>query len=302
MSGNCDWALRYAETGIAIFPCTADSRKKPLVKWRTHSTTDGLIITEWWSAWPESMVGIDLHKCGLVVFDADGHSKDVDGVVALSELLQKHDTDLTQVPISRTPNNGLHFYFRQPDKLLGNREGDLPDGINVRGCGGFVIAPYCIRPDGKSYRGVPGHPDLITAFKTGIIPVLPAWLVDIIQAQSRRMPARSPAPAPIIKVSHDGRREAAYARAALTGCVNDLACLPQNTRRNIALNGGAYRMGRMVARGWIPRDEVEQQLREAATACGLTAEDGHRAVEATLQSGLNAGISQPYPDLKDRLR
>jgi len=61
-------------------------------------------------------------------------------------------------------------------------------------------------------------------------------------------------------------------------------------------------MGRMVARGWIPRDEVEQQLREAATACGLTAEDGHRAVEATLQSGLNAGISQPYPDLKDRLR
>jgi len=230
MSGNCDWALRYAETGIAIFPCTADSRKKPLVKWRTHSTTDGLIITEWWSAWPESMVGIDLHKCGLVVFDADGHSKDVDGVVALSELLQKHDTDLTQVPISRTPNNGLHFYFRQPDKLLGNREGDLPDGINVRGCGGFVIAPYCIRPDGKSYRGVPGHPDLITAFKTGIIPVLPAWLVDIIQAQSRRMPARSPAPAPIIKVSHDGRREAAYARAALTGCVNDLSPACRRTR------------------------------------------------------------------------
>jgi hypothetical protein len=295
---NRDWALRYAEAGISVFPSSADGKKRPLVKWRDDSTTDALTIAGWWSVCPGSLVGIDLHKCGLVVLDADRHHKDADGVAALSALLRSHHTNLGQVPITHTPSNGFHLYFRQPDQPLGNRSGDLPDGIDVRGSGGLTIAPYCIVPDGKSYRGVARHPDLITAFTTGIIPVIPEWLVEIIQAGWRSMPAA--APAPTIRIVANGRREAAYARAALAGCAGDLARLPQNSGRNNALNGGAYRLGRMVARGWIGRDEVEQHLRHAALACGLTTEDGHRAVEATLRSGLNAGMSLPHPDLNDR--
>jgi hypothetical protein len=298
---NRDWALRYAEAGISVFPCATGGKKRPLVKWRNDSTTDAVTIAGWWSACPGSLVGMDLHKCGLVVLDADRHNKDADGVAALSALLRSHHTNLGQVPITHTPSNGFHLYFRQPDTPLGNRSGDLPGGIDVRGSGGLTIAPYCIRPDGKSYRSVIGHPDLITAFTTGIIPVIPGWLVETIQARPANSPTRvGMLGAPAIRIVANGLREAAYARAALAGCAGDLARLPKASGRNNVLNGGAYRLGRMVARGWIDRDVVELRLREAALACGLTAEDGHRAVEATLRSGLNAGMSLPHPDLKDR--
>jgi hypothetical protein len=51
-----------------------------------------------WNRWPGSLVGIDLHKCGLVVFDADRHNGRADGVGAFATLLRKYDTDLSAVP------------------------------------------------------------------------------------------------------------------------------------------------------------------------------------------------------------
>jgi hypothetical protein len=61
-------------------------------------------------------------------------------------------------------------------------------------------------------------------------------------------------------------------------------------------------MGRMVARGWITRSEVERVLFCAATNCGLVKDTDAEAVRATIASGLNAGMLQPHPDLKDRPR
>ena len=159
---NRDWALRYAETGISIFPC-ATANKRPLIRWRSGSATNAGCIAAMWNRWPGSLVGIDLHKCGLVVFDADRHNGRADGVGAFATLLRKYDTDLSAVPITHTPNNGFHFYFRQPDEPLTNREGDLPEGVNVRGSGGFAIAPFCVRSRWKKlpqFRRAP-QPDYL---------------------------------------------------------------------------------------------------------------------------------------------
>src|SRR6202022_4828467 len=90
---NRDWALRYAETGISVFPCAADN-KCPLIRWRSGSATNAGCIAAMWNRWPGSLVGIDLHKCGLVVFDADRHNGRADGVGAFATLLRKYDTDL----------------------------------------------------------------------------------------------------------------------------------------------------------------------------------------------------------------
>jgi hypothetical protein len=59
-------------------------------------------------------------------------------------------------------------------------------------------------------------------------------------------------------------------------------------------------LGRIVSRGWLDRNEVESQLDAAAHNCGLIADDGIRAVHATIASGLNAGIKLPMPDLRER--
>ena len=47
------------------------------------------------------------------------------------------------VPVVKTPNGGLHVYFKQPNgEALGNGRGSLPPGIDVRGAGGFVVGAW----------------------------------------------------------------------------------------------------------------------------------------------------------------
>ena len=51
--------------------------------------------------------------------------------------------NLANVPMTRTARGGAHLFFKQPTgEPLGNGRGELPDGIDVRGMGGSVIAPW----------------------------------------------------------------------------------------------------------------------------------------------------------------
>jgi hypothetical protein len=63
-------------------------------------------------------------------------------------------------------------------------------------------------------------------------------------------------------------RERAYARAALDGCADEVAKAAIG-ERNDTLNKKAFRLGTMVARSWIPNEEVCDALLAAADACGL---------------------------------
>jgi hypothetical protein len=70
--------------------------------------------------------------------------------------------------------------------------------------------------------------------------------------------------------------------------------------RNEKLNKIAYRLGRMIARGWIDRGAFEAAMIEAMHANGYVADKGIKAVEATLKSGLDAAEKDPHEDLRDR--
>ena len=70
--------------------------------------------------------------------------------------------------------------------------------------------------------------------------------------------------------------------------------------RNEKLNAIAFRLGRMIARGWLNRAAVEGALIGAMYANGYVASDGIKVTEATLRSGLDAGEKEPHPDLNDR--
>ena len=92
--------------------------------------------------------------------------------------------------------------------------------------------------------------------------------------------------------------ERAWAEAALDGNAAELAACGEGGR-NHALNAKAYRMGRMVARGWIEKSRVEAALTDACRANGLFKDDGPKGVRDTLASGLRGGMAKPCADLDD---
>jgi hypothetical protein len=290
---NRDFALRLAEVGIEVFPCGQD--KKPLVKWRRFSSCDPEIVAQWWFKYPAALPGIDLAKAGLLVLDADRHGDAPDGRTALRELLQRQTGyDWRKTPTAFTPGDGTHVYFRQNGHEYGNATGNLPDGIDVRGYGGYVVCPYAVLADGKRYQPVPGTADLIASFRAGVIPDIPQGIITLLEAQPKEKARRSQANSGV-----NGDREQAYAQAALKGCMKELADTG-NGCRNETLNAIAYRLGRMVARGWVARAAVEAALIGAMHVNGNIVDDGIEAVNATLASGLDAGMAEPHPDLADR--
>jgi hypothetical protein len=297
---NLGAAQRLADAGLHVFPC--DETKRPLggLKWKDRSTRDQAQIERWWDGKPNSLAAIDCGKNKLVVIDCDRHGEH-DGVAAFDALIDEHGLP-EDAPIVFTPNDGLHFYFRQPDegKPLGNSKGSLPLGIDVRGDGGYVIAPGATLPDGRQWSGVDGAPELDEAFQWDDIPVIPNWLVDLIRAPKQRddlqpqEPRHTPTPAP----GSDDPGLLAWARAALKGCSDSLAAEGKGGR-NEALNKAAFRLGSISAHGLLTRQEAYSALRESGIANGMVREDGRVQFSKTFNSGFEAGLRSPC-DLPER--
>jgi hypothetical protein len=229
----------------------------------------------------------------LVVVDTDRHGGP-DGVAAMRKLVADHG-NLPDGPRTNTAGEGLHLIFKQPDGVqLGNREGSLPDGINVRGAGGYVVGPGAVRPDEARYRGAEGAPDLAEAFASGTIPILPGWLADIIRKSGGNDQA-----GPAQALDLPGDRERAFAAAVLVKSIVELEQAGRGTRNN-TLNSVAYRLGRMIARGWIEELAVVDGLSQACRINGLVSDDGLEPVRSTIKSGLTAGRAHPHSDLEDR--
>lgn len=156
------FARIYAEsTGWRVIPLVPKG-KIPLVQnGSSDGTTDPAMIDEWWGRWPDANVGICTgRESGLVVVDLDVDKGGT--LLALSDLLGG------QPPTKyvRTGSGGYHFYFRHPDDypedggVVPNSVGrvddqgrkyGVADGIDIRGKGGYVVAPPSIHPNGTPY-------------------------------------------------------------------------------------------------------------------------------------------------------
>jgi hypothetical protein len=294
-TSNLEVALKYAAFGVAIFPCGSD--KRPLVdNWLASASTDPQTIRRWWREHPHALIGLPLKPLDLVVLDADRHHVGKDGIETLRKFLAEHG-ELPPHPWNTTANNGEHHFFKQPTEKIGNKK--IGDGLETRGFktdndGGYVIASGSQLTDGRKWQRGDNSPSLLESYRAGVIPILPSWLINRLLPQATAQPS-----AAVARRHTNGFREAAYASKALDGIAAALASAGPGTR-NDALNAAAFRMGTMVARGWISRAEVGDALPLACQANGLVKEDGASAVQATLASGLRAGERQPHPDLENR--
>jgi hypothetical protein len=303
---NLEIALGLATVRLPILPAgvfwsqnAARWRKQPLVnRWQQVATCDPLQIREWWRAHPAAVPGIELGRAGLLVIDADRHGS-TDGVAAFQALARRHG--LPAGPVTITAGCGLHYVFRQPDgERFRNRRGRLPEGIDVRGAGGWIVAPGSVRADGAVWQSASDTPPLRDAFPAGV-PLIPGWIANLIRSRpSQNDSPRTPGPQAIPGAETvSPSRHAAYAKVALAGNAAELAAAQPGGRNNLA-NAIAFRMGRMVARGWIDKGQVTETLWQACQVNGLVREDGMQAVRGTIERGLAAGISNPHRDIGDR--
>jgi hypothetical protein len=188
-SDNLTVALAVAKAGLPVFPASVTFNKtknrwdkKPRITgWQNNASTDEKQLREWWRAWPDAVPGIELGRAGLVMIDTDRHGRD-DGVANFAVLVAQHGP-LPDHPIATTAGGGEHHYFKQPSgEPFGNTEGALHGKeINVRGKGGWAVAPGAVRPDGKRW----GPAGLTKAHHDNAIPILPDWIAELIRSAQR---------------------------------------------------------------------------------------------------------------------
>ena len=292
-------ALDFAELGMALLPTGPDCKPGRL-RWDgtasgfigVHDATrDPELIEAYWSTFPQANITA---ACGAPsgVFVLDVDVKDSAGVGfdgrADLDRLQERFGELPRTWLSSTPSTGEHQWYRQPDRPLTNRVhmrvvevdgSEVKTGLDVRTVGGCVPLPPSAKATG-SYRWVrdPLNTPLADA---------PEWLLDIIDPP---LPPRTPIE-PVRITTSD--RTARYVEAAVNGECVAVAQLGARQGRNQRLFEASANLGEFVGAGLLRQAVAEGALERAADECGLTREDGLRAVQATIASGMRKGLAHP---------
>jgi len=290
---NRQAALGYAEAGIAVLPLTP--KKTPRIgDWPNKSSASPDQVVAWWKQSPGSLVGIDCRKANIVVIDCDCHPGQPDGVDALRRIVGRDFISLG-APIIETGGGGMHLIFAQPPGTrLTNKRGRLPQGIDVRADGGYIVAAGSYRNDGSNWCHDPDTPDLIAAIAGRSLPQVPEVLLELIRGPfGQHEPfaggEKNPGEGSVRTAEH---RHHNTAQSELRAESEALADTPEGGRNN-RLNAISFRMGRFIAAGYITREEVEAQLMAACQKNGL-ARESVTAVRATMKSGIHAGCQKPF--------
>ncbi len=317
-----DAALAYAARGWPVFPCNPKNKQPLLAAQKdddgkpikgtggvSAASTDADQVRAWWKRWPKALVGlacghptIDAGGMRLFVLDFDPREDPATGEVWTLERL-KTETEAQigcALPPSLTalsPSDGVHLYLLQDDGAPITNRGNLPLHVDVRGLGGYVIAPPSVMaPDaakaqgGLRYRWHRREP-------IGGIAAAPAQLLAVLRDKGgKARPAKDPAspPAPRAPVSADD----AVRKYGLTALDNECAAIRDapSGQRNAQLNTSALKVASLVAAGaldaTIARFSIEAAARDNA------GQDDERQLLATIDSGWTAGLSSPR-DLSD---
>lgn len=144
--------------------CSSVGKHPLITDWLRQATVDTKTIGKWWAQWPNANIGVVTGKASrIVVLDIDNRHHGVSSLRAL----EKQNGLLPEGPQVIT-GGGLHRYFAYPRFLVKNKVNLLP-GVDLRGNGGFVVAPGSLHKSGRTYLFKFGTKDLP-------LPTLPAWL------------------------------------------------------------------------------------------------------------------------------
>lgn len=157
-----DTALRLLSMGLSVIPLRARD-KRPTEHWEEFQRRKASEheIRDWFTGHPDLNIGIVTGAIsGVVVVDADS-----------SEALTWMQANRPS-PMRTKTGRGKHHWFRHPGTAIRNSAKLLGMALDVRGDGGYVVAPGSIHPNGEIYLE-DGTWDI------SVLPVFePAWIGD----------------------------------------------------------------------------------------------------------------------------
>lgn len=166
-------ALELAARGFAVFPLQPRSKEPyPGSRGFLDATTDEAQITTWWTAAPDSNIGLRPAP-GVVVVDPDPRHG---GLASLASLAAdgKELPDTLTVRTGRG-DGGLHAYYRVPEGLSWPKE--AAPGIDLKPHHSYLVAPPSIHPDsGLAYAWDDVRP----------MAEAPAWLLELAARTGER--------------------------------------------------------------------------------------------------------------------
>lgn len=117
----------------------------------------------WWNRWPAANIGVRTGEIsGIWVLDIDPRNGGDD---ALADLVLEHG-ELPPTLQVATGGGGVHYYFKAP--AGGVTCGKLVEGVDIKGEGGYVVAPPSNHASGGSYQWIDREAEILPA---------PDWLL-----------------------------------------------------------------------------------------------------------------------------
>jgi Bifunctional DNA primase/polymerase, N-terminal len=235
--------LKYAET-VPVFPCRENEprRKRPYTGRGFHDASrDPAIIRAWWRQWPNALIGMPTGRVsGRWVLDIDVKRPEANGFDTIEDLGRV----LPAARMVHTASGGLHVYFNAGERELRNSVGLIGPGLDVRGCGGYVILPS----PGSGYSWDPVY---------GVdspLALAPDWLWP---------PKPSRPPLPLGSISTGGLSR--YGEVAIDAACNAIVRAGPG-QQEATLNSECFSIGTLAGAGALPADIALKALLRAGNA------------------------------------
>jgi hypothetical protein len=291
-------------------PLPVNGKAPPFAGWQDIAATNKIIET-WETKYPDA-ASTGILTVSVPTIDIDIMHPEAAAAIEALAREQFEERGYILVRFGKAPKRAILLRTDEPFKKI-VRKFAMPDGseqkLEVLSNGQQVVCYGLHKDTHQPYRWHGGEPGVVIRedlpyVRQADMEVFTDAAAALLIKEFGFVPVENKA-----KANHNdkqqtktkgtaGVRGRAYAEAALQGCAAELAATKKNSR-NDKLNALAFRLGRMVARGWIKRADVEEVLLKAMHDNAGVADDGIKAAEATLRSGLDAGEKDPHPDLPE---
>jgi hypothetical protein len=234
MATNYEAAMEYVQRGWLVFPlhyavskgkCSCSQpdcqspAKHPMTKQGLKDASkDHKQIKEWWTRNPQANIGICTgEESGLVVIDIDPRHGGMESMKSIGKL----GSLPVMTPTVATGGGGEHIYLSYPNN--GRRIRNTValagyQGIDLRGDGGYVVAPPSRHISGSKYTWKVHH--------IGKTPAkIPEWFIELTNRPVRTLVPPQRGTVIIDKIS-----------SSREGCNGSVTEVPEGTRDNAIFN------------------------------------------------------------------